>query len=55
MKKEDLYSKQDVMNALNHYLISLNRDLACCENEYGKQVLNNVIVSLKEIVDNFKD
>ncbi len=47
--EQELYSKQDVLNAINQYLASLKRDIKNEKNAEIKHVLYNVFFSLEEI------
>ena len=50
----ELYSKQDLLNALNEYIEVLKHDLKIESDRQIKQMLKNTIISLEEIVSNFR-
>ena len=52
---EDLYTKQNVIDNLKHYIDVLKMDVKGEQDDKCKQILNNVIHSLNDIVENFKD
>ena len=50
-----LHSKQDILDAINAYVEVLEHDKKVETRKTVKIVLRNVICSLKQIVDDFKD
>lgn len=50
-----LHSKQDILDAINAYVEVLEHDKKVETQKTVKIVLRNVICSLKQIVDDFKD
>lgn len=50
-----LYSKQDILNAINAYVEVLEHDKKVETQETAKTILRNVIYSLKQIVNDLKD
>ena len=50
---DELYTKQDVMNELIAYIGVLKHDINGEQDKVVKHILNNVIYSLNEIVNNF--
>lgn len=52
---DDLYSKQDLMTGIKDYVSVLTMDANNEQDDKCKTILNNVIHSLNEIVDNFKE
>ena len=51
----DIFSKADLINALNEYIEVLKHDIEHEQNDLGKTILENVKFSLEDIVDMFKD
>lgn len=49
-----LYKKKDVFNALRQYIEVLNLDMSMAKSEETKQVIHNTIVSLEEIIKDFR-
>lgn len=52
---EDLYTKQNVIDNLKDYIDVLKMDASKEQNYKCKCILNNVIRSLNDIAENFKD
>ena len=50
----DLYSKQDLLNALNEYIGVLKHDVKIESDRQTKQMLVNTIISLEEIINTFR-
>lgn len=50
---KQIYNKKDVLNALRQYVNVLQGDTKREQNETTKQVLNNVIKSLSDIITGF--
>jgi len=46
-----LYTKQDLINALESYIDTLRHDQKYAQNETIKIVLGNVVLSLEEILE----
>lgn len=50
----ELYTKKDLLNALNEYVGVLKHDVKIESDRQTKQVLKNTIVSLEEIIETYR-
>lgn len=51
---KELYTKQDLINALNDYVEVLRNDMRTSQNELATTILGNVKFSIEEIIEVFR-
>lgn len=50
-----IYSKKDLLNEINAYIEVLKHDIKMENDRQAKQVLKNVVYSLEEIVNQYRE
>ena len=51
---KELYTKQDLINALKDYVEVLRNDMKTSQNELATTILGNVKFSIEEIIEVFR-